>query len=113
MPSFTAIVDLGAVQRVSQVAAGFLQESSAWIMMPRGIEVDVSSDGERWMPEGGAVSTTDPRDTATRREDVMVRFTPREARYVRVRITGSGTLPPWHLGAGEMSWVFVDEIEVR
>ena len=113
VPSFTAIVDLGAMRRVSEVVVGFLHESGAWIMMPRGIEIDLSSDGERWMPERSAASTTDPRERGVRREDLTVRFAPRQARYVRVHVTGYGTLPAWHVGAGEMSWVFVDEIEVK
>jgi len=36
-----------------------------------------------------------------------------EARFVRLRATSIGVCPPWHPGAGENAWLFVDEIEVQ
>ena len=112
--SFTATIDVGTARSISQVSAGFLHEPGAWVLMPRGIDVEVSLDGVRWSAMPGAKTTTDPRDKATRREDAVVRFaSSTEARFVRVHIAGYGTLPAWHLGAGELSWIFVDEIEVR
>ena len=77
-------------------------------------ELHVTTDGERWSAMPGDKTGTDPRDPATTREDATVRFpSPVEIRYVRVHISGFGTLPAWHIGAGELAWIFVDEIEVR
>lgn len=110
----TITIDLGASQLASQVSAGFLHEPGAWVVMPRGIDVDVSADGERWSAMPGDKTATDPLGPATAREDATVRFpSPVEIRYVRVHVTGYGILPASHVGAGDMSWIFMDEIEVK
>lgn len=112
--AFTATVDLGSVQRLTEVTVGFLHEPGAWVMMPRGFDLDVSTDGERWNPLRGAKTKTDPREASVKREDATVKYdAPFEARYLRVHIAGFGPMPAWHEGAGEMSWIFVDEIIAR
>jgi hypothetical protein len=35
------------------------------------------------------------------------------ARYVRVFARNLGTIPPWHPGAGDQCFIFVDEILIE
>ena len=35
------------------------------------------------------------------------------ARYVKVRAANMGVCPPWHKGAGDLAWLFVDEIIIN
>jgi predicted alpha-1,2-mannosidase len=42
---FIAVLDLGTVQDVSRVGAGFLQDMGSWIWMPRRVEFEMSTDG--------------------------------------------------------------------
>ena len=37
----------------------------------------------------------------------------KDARYVRVVAKNFGTLPEWHVGAGEQAHLFVDEVTIE
>ena len=39
-----AVLDLGAVQSISKVSVGFLQDVGSWIWMPRRVEIELSFD---------------------------------------------------------------------
>ncbi len=47
------------------------------------------------------------------RDFVVELASPVRARYVRVHVATFGTLPEWHVGAGEAAWFFTDEVIVR
>jgi hexosaminidase len=113
-PDLDATVDLGAAQAVREVEATFLQVTRSWILLPRSLTVWVSSDGLTWH-EAGTATHTEP---AERMEPFRhaLRITAPEGgavRYVRLLARSAGALPAWHLGRGEPSWVFADEIVVR
>ena len=42
-------------------------------------------------------------------KDLAVEFSPRPARYLRMRVTAPVMCPDWHKGAGNRSFVFADE----
>jgi hypothetical protein len=110
---FEAVVDLGRATRVSKLGAGFLQDVRSWIWMPTRVVFELSTDGENFERVAEAMNDVPERDeTATVREFARS-FTPREARYVRVRAYNYGTIPAWHPGAGDRAWVFIDEITVE
>jgi len=35
------------------------------------------------------------------------------ARYIKVTAKNRGTCPPWHPGAGEKAWIFIDEVTIE
>jgi predicted alpha-1,2-mannosidase len=45
---FVGVLDLGKVQEVSKVGAGFLQDIGSWIWMPTRVEFEFSLDGLDW-----------------------------------------------------------------
>ncbi|HEX5885525.1 MAG TPA: GH92 family glycosyl hydrolase, partial [Pyrinomonadaceae bacterium] len=110
---FVAVVDLGSVQTVSTVGAGFLQDVGSWIWMPSRVEIELSVDGKSFAP---AVSVNN--EVPNRREGVVIRdfvatVSPQKARYLRIRAVNFGKIPSWHPGSGGDAWIFVDEILVR
>lgn len=112
-PGVEATVDLGEMRDVRRVTVGFLQEIRAWVLMPRTIRVAVSDDGARWVEAGTAESDVSPHLGGALRRDIVVTMPTRRARFVRVTIDGGGPLPATHASAGEMSWIFADEIVVE
>lgn len=94
-----AVIDLGKVQRVSKVGAGFLQDIGSWIWFPHRVEIGLSVDGKSF-----SLVAVMPRDTskATIRNFVQT-ITPQNARYVRVRARS----------AGKNTWIFADEIVIE
>ncbi|HEX5835067.1 MAG TPA: discoidin domain-containing protein, partial [Pyrinomonadaceae bacterium] len=94
-----AVVDLGKVQPVSRVGAGFLQDIGSWIWFPRRVEIELSVDGKTYTPV--AAVTHDQRD-ATIKEFAQT-ITPQNARYLRLRAHNSG----------KNTWIFADEILIE
>jgi predicted alpha-1,2-mannosidase len=94
-----AVVDLGKVQRVSRVGAGFLQDIGSWIWFPRRVEIGLSVDGKTFVPVATIAHET--RDTSM--HDFTQTITPQNARYLRLRA----------LNSGKNTWIFADEILIR
>lgn len=108
-----AIVDLGEMQYVSKLGAGFLQDVRSWILMPRRIDFELSSDGRSFV---AALSI--PTDVADNTDDVVIKdfvraIPPQKCRYVRIKAYNYGKLPDWHPGRGGDSWIFIDEIIIE
>lgn len=109
---FEVIVDLGSIQHVGYLAAGFLQDIRSWIWMPVDVTFYVSEDGEIYEEVLHVVNTVPYDDYDEYREDLGGEVD-KTARYVKVKATNFGIIPDWHLGAGGDAYIFVDEIIVR
>jgi predicted alpha-1,2-mannosidase len=109
---FEAVVDLGKVQPIRYVAAGFLQEIRSWIWMPKDVTFLVSDDGKNFK-QLAKIKNTVPIDDYTEQVKDSGAKVNTKGRYVKVQATNFGTIPDWHLGAGGEAWIFVDEIIVE
>ena len=109
-----AIVDLGNIQDINSIALGALQDIKSWIWFPESVKISVSSDKVNF--EEIALIENDFSD---REEGAFIKKitkelkTPIQARYVKVEAKNRGVCPPWHLGAGGQTWIFVDEIWIE
>lgn len=94
-----AVVDLGKVQPVSRVGAGFLQDVGSWIWLPRRVDFEVSVDGKTFTR---VASITPPQS-----EETILNLTAsidtQNVRFIRIRATSSG----------KNTWIFADEILVE
>lgn len=109
---FEAIVDLGKVQPIKYVAAGFVQEIRSWIWMPVDVSFYVSDDGEDFVRVAFVENTVPIDDYSYVVKDFGARINTK-ARFVKVKATNFGIIPQWHLGAGGDAYIFVDEIIVE
>jgi len=113
-----AVIDLGKVQSLSKLGAGFLQDVGSWIWMPRSVDFEISLDGRNFVPAvtiPNEVPDGSGRDGSTGAiiKEFVTRIPPQKARYVRVRAHNYGKIPSWHPGKGGDAWIFVDEIIVE
>ncbi len=108
-----AVVDLGSSRILAEVRTGFLQEQRSWIWMPGEVECAISTDGETWRIMGSVGHDVPERLEGSAIHDFALDLGGVEARYVRIRATNPGSCPEWHPGAGNRSWIFVDEIVIR
>lgn len=109
---FEAVVDLGAVQAVNRLAAGFLQDAGSWIMMPKSVEFWLSEDGVRFTRAGGVGHTIPETEMTAVSADLELKLHAR-SRYVKIIARKFGSLPGWHLGAGSPAFIFIDEILIE
>lgn len=108
-----AVVDLGKLQEVHTISAGFLQDVGVWIFFPTEVDFFVSDDGEHFSPAGVSFHEFTQKDYTPRTLEQWTTLDPPAiTRFVRVVAKSPGTCPNWHPGAGNKCWIFIDEISV-
>ncbi|MGI6320154.1 MAG: GH92 family glycosyl hydrolase [Bacteroidales bacterium] len=114
LSDFEAIVDFGEEQTINEFGAGFLQDTRAWILMPKFVEFYYSNDGVDWTKAGKVNSKKIDSDYDISIEDIVLKMPNSvKARYVKYKATNYGTLPSWHVSYGERAYIFVDEVWVK
>ena len=108
-----ATIDLGAATRLTYLESHFLENTIAWIFLPRTVDVSTSTDGSEYT----LIATID-MPVPSFHQPVQIKkfkydFKDVTARYVRLTAKNIGICPDWHGGRGEKAWLFVDEIIVE
>lgn len=113
-PDLDAMIDLGRDMAVHTVELSLLEQVNTWILFPETVELYGSDNGRDWQLVERKVTDRPVVPEATSRELLGFRlpasFT---TRWLRVVAHGGRRLPEWHSGAGELAWIFADEIVVR
>ncbi len=105
-----AIVDLGKEKQIGKVGAGFLQDIKSWIWMPAEVEFLIADASQNFTSIGVVKPETRPDAYGSFTENLEVETNPRLVRYIKIKAKNYGTIPEWHLGAGNDAWIFADEI---
>ena len=107
------VIDLQKVKAVSSVTIGLLQDSRAWIVLPKYIIIETSADGKQYSQIYSGENFLPIEDEKAQIKNVEAVFSTVNARYVRIKAIQYGKLPAWHLGAGGDTHIFADEISVK
>ena len=107
--NLTGVIDLGKPQMLSHVGFNAINAPGSWIVLPRDAIFDFSTDSIHFT-HPVALTTIDSQ-TASHGAHFFGTRIPGgvTARYIRFVIR-NGKLPDWHIGKGNPSWMFVDEI---
>ena len=109
-----ATIDLGEPTEIHEVSLDVYCYPLSWIFRPQIIEVYLSDDGLGWKKEG-ACCPPQIEELATPSIFGFTNNFPtsRTTRYVRVVAQPLPEIPAWHRAAGQMAWIFTDEIIVK
>jgi hypothetical protein len=115
---FALTLDLGRPVEAREIATSTLSDARSWILHPDKVACEVSADGAAFREIGtktfaGGHEGEDVVRSFSWTEDMTPPGALSGVRYVRFRFEGTKRLPAWHVSAGGLSWVFVDEIVVR
>jgi len=115
---FELTVDLGKAVTAREITLSTLSDHRSWILHPDRVACSVSADGAAFREIGAKAVFGDHRDEDVTRafswsDDMTEPGSLAGIQYVRFRVEGTKHLPDWHVSAGSLSWVFVDEIVVR
>ena len=105
-------VDLKGINQVQKVRLGALRDIRPWIFLPERLDVEWSLDGENWNAYGTASHSVDQGIEEPIRHDFIIENEVR-ARFLRFSVKNHGPLPAGHLGAGNPSWTFLDELSIE
>lgn len=109
---FKAVLDLGKIKKFNSINAEFMQDIAAWIWLPDYVEFEYSTDGINYKKHGKIENNISSKEN----NSIIHNFKSEnkiKARYIRITAKTFGTIPEWHLGAGNPSWLFIDEIWVE
>ena len=106
-------IDMQVLKSISKLNIGFLQDTRAWIVLPKQLIVEVSTDGKQFNQVYSGENFLPIDDLTAQLKNIEASFTPVSARYLRVRAIQYGKLPAWHESAGSDTHIFVDEIHVQ
>ncbi len=108
-----AVVDLKSVRRVDKIETSWLQYWYAWVWLPLKVKFSVSTNGKTFTPVGEVPDMVPDTTNGAFVKDFDVSFPAVKARYIKVDAISRKVCPKWHLGAGQKSWIFIDEIVVK
>jgi len=107
-----AEITFKASVKISEIGIGCLSDMKSWIFLPRQVEFQVSYDGETFEP--GIVVNIEKEvqeDQYAHHTDIVGKTeTDKAIKKIRVIARSFGKCPEWHLGNGNDTWLFVDEI---
>ncbi|WP_394675230.1 GH92 family glycosyl hydrolase [uncultured Chryseobacterium sp.] len=111
--NFEAVIDFKSPQDMNKLSSTYLQDSRAWILMPKRVEYYASMNGKDYILLSTVNNTVDPKDETVQVKDFSADILPTQARYLKVKAYYYGKLPEWHQGAGGEAYIFIDEISVK
>ncbi|NOU46339.1 MAG: hypothetical protein HOO86_04670 [Bacteroidales bacterium] len=106
------VIDLGRVIKVKEVSCNFLSDNHAWIFLPGMVTAEVSEDGSAFRKIGENDIRAGKEMEAVSIRKLIFRVKG-NIRFIHIKAKNQGVCPSWHPGAGEKSWLFVDEIVVK
>ncbi|MGG7436684.1 GH92 family glycosyl hydrolase [Chryseobacterium arthrosphaerae] len=111
--NFEAIIDFKSPQHITKLLSAYLQDSKAWILMPKKVEYYASMNGKDFILLKTIDNDIDPKDEKVQIKDFSAEILPTEAQYIKVKAYYFGKLPEWHQGAGGEAYIFIDEISAK
>lgn len=105
-------IDFRKEKKIEHISINFIQDIKSWIWMPVEVRFLISDDGENWFNLHTEENKV-PYDQygALISEIGFSKFI--KTRYLKIIAVNRGVCPDWHLGAGNNTWLFADEINIK
>jgi hypothetical protein len=111
--NMVAIVDLEEPSVISHLSLDFMQFQRAWIFLPQSVRFFGSIDGVEYDLIGLVNNPIPDSQDGIFSVPFAIDIPGETYRYVKVEADALLSCPDWHIGAGQKSWIFTDEIVVR
>ncbi len=110
---FSAVVDLGKLQYLDEIGIGFLQDRMGWMFLPKRVSMEISEDGIKYTPIGELGHSITSYEEGPLRQEFTFPVDSGYFRYIKINAENFGPCPDDHPGAGNATWLFIDEVVVR
>jgi hypothetical protein len=123
-----AEVTFDSARVLSEVGLSCLEDMKSWIFFPSEIQIEVSYDGSRFESLEGIYTNVSFASNGftpemipsfssyvspMKREFYRKTSEGKPIKKIRIKAKNYGKCPSWHLGAGNETWLFVDELIFR
>ncbi len=97
---------------ISEIGIGCLSDMKSWVFLPKEVVFEGTTDGTNYERIGSQLFTTESiEDMAPHKVTALVNTDATKSyKTIRITVKNSGKCPAWHLGNGNDTWLFVDEI---
>lgn len=105
-------LDFKKKKKIKTVAINFIQDINSWIWMPLEVRFLISEDGKNWFNINTTKNTIpyDQYGAIIHKIEFSKRI---KTRYLKIVAINRGVCPTWHLGNGNKTWIFADEISIQ
>ncbi|HEX2607110.1 MAG TPA: discoidin domain-containing protein [Flavisolibacter sp.] len=104
-----AVIDFGVPEKFSTVRIHTIDQAGSWVYLPKAVEVYTSANGKTFKKVGSSAEFV---SDAMMMGYMSVRFSARQARFLKIVAKNFGTIPEGLPGAGNPAWLMIDEIQV-
>jgi predicted alpha-1,2-mannosidase len=112
--SFEAVVSFTQPVSHNKIGLGFLSDMKSWIFLPNEVELEVTyvnSDGQEAVSAVKTLPVEIESDMYPHRKDLWFTVdSNKKIKQIKVIATPTEVCPEWHLGNGNPTWIFIDEI---
>ena len=99
-------------RNLSSFGVSAIRDQKSWIFYPAQVDIEISTDGssfEKLSPI--SIKSADPTDKNPDNMQFIVESNKSTTiKAIRYTIKNPGVCPDWHLGKGNKTWVFLDEL---
>lgn len=107
------VIELDELKEVSSIRFSYLQDQKSWIFPPKSVSIEISSDGINYRKLGKVPGGSVKEGEKMKIGEVDYELAPTSCKFIRFSIENYGPCPNWHLGKGNPTWLFLDEITVK
>ena len=102
-------------RNISQFGVSAIRDQKSWIFYPSQIDIEISNDGKTFQKLSPIqIKSADPSDkNPENMEFILDSHKSTSVKSIRYSIKNPGVCPDWHLGKGNETWVFLDELIFR
>lgn len=106
-------IDLEAPAEVSRISMNFLCDHVSWIFLPSEVTIEASENGTDFNTVASGKYKTTKFDQDITPVHMEYEFSPVNTLKLKITARSLKKCPEWHRGAGQPSWIFIDEIVVE
>lgn len=106
-----AIVKFNNPVQLTEVGVSYIRDIGSWIFDPSKIQIEISTDGINFV-EGKELIIPAVQHGSTEKDIFTVKseLKLQNIKAIRYTISNQGKCPSWHLGNGNDTWLFLDEL---
>jgi predicted alpha-1,2-mannosidase len=111
----SAVVSFDSPRDLKQVHAGFLSDMKSWIFLPESVSLYASSDGVNWqLVHTETLTAEQETDMKPHKFTFQANLNVGQpCKALKLVVNRTDKCPDWHLGAGNDTWLFMDEISFQ
>ena len=107
-----AEITFDSVKVIDKIGVSCIRDQKSWIFLPSLIEFEISEDGLNFQKLEEIIidKATEIDENPKRFEYSRTLKEPLKLKTIRYTINNPGVCPEWHLGKGNKTWMFLDEL---